>query len=88
MTHQVDTALDRTFSEPPNVAVSATRTHCEACHEPLDPNVMHKCHGNKEWEPPVPKAVAPDLSAYKGACPAVHVDGEVCDLCGGTGEVK
>lgn len=33
-------------TEPPLLAVSNSRTHCNACLEPLDPNVMHKCAGN------------------------------------------
>jgi len=33
-------------TEPPVLLVSDSRTHCEACLEPLDPNVMHKCAGN------------------------------------------
>jgi len=53
MTKSVDTAFERHFSEPPVVAVKEGRTHCEACKEPLNPDVMHKCHGNKEHEPPV-----------------------------------
>ncbi len=35
------------LTEPPAVAVSNSRTHCEACLEPLDPTAMHKCAGNK-----------------------------------------
>ena len=178
MTKHVDTAFERHFSEPPVVEVKEGRTHCEACKEPLDPNVMHKCHGNKEYQPPTyssteitgkcprcdaagvlvkpgpagtwriyvvicsgcrtyvyspvedmaeaivnwnriagcgasgepswatwraalpgddertnvirsdVKPVTPNLTSYKGACPAVHVEGEVCDLCQNTGEVK
>lgn len=53
MTKHVDTAFERHFSEPPVVAVKEGRTHCEACKEPLDPNVMHKCHGNQEYQAPV-----------------------------------
>lgn len=173
----IETGFGKEFSEPPNVTVSAARTHCEACQEPLDPNVMHKCHGNKHYEPPVvsythitepcpecggggmvakqemwglakiltsyaivcekcrtylwplvdnigdaiaswnaqamtgrkgcwPKWLAglpndervsqtpqnikplpPDLTAYQGACPAVHVEGEVCDWCENTGTI-
>lgn len=168
----IETGFGKEFSEPPSVSVSDTRTHCEACKEPLDPSVMHKCHGNQEYQTPVshteiteacrcggngvlhkikrsgitayyvvvcekcrtffypevatrasamhgwnvgaasgvagPKWIAalpgdderanvirselqaarhPDLTAYKGACPAVHVDGEACDLCEGTGIV-
>lgn len=171
----IETGFGKEFSEPPNVAVSAERTHCEACQEPLDPNVMHKCHGNKHYEPPVfssteitarcpecetgegvllslpfygvvecvvvcrscrrylyplvsdsGKAIAnwneqaatgkkgcwplwraalpgddersnsvvskptpahPDLTNYQGACPAVHVEGEVCDWCENTGTI-
>lgn len=52
MTH-IDTAFDRTFSEPPAVTVAENRTHCEACQEPLHPDVMHKCAGNEEWKLPV-----------------------------------
>ncbi len=88
MTNPIDTALDRTFSEPPDVKVSATRTHCDACGEPLDVSVMHKCHGNKGCEPPVLQPAAPDMTNYKGACPAVHVEGETCDWCGGTGVIE
>lgn len=50
---RVETAEGIPFSEPPNVIVSSARSHCEACKEPLDPNVMHKCDGNKHYEPPV-----------------------------------
>jgi hypothetical protein len=53
MTKHVDTAFERHFSEPPVVAVKEGRTHCEACKEPLDPTVMHKCHGNQEYQAPV-----------------------------------
>jgi transcription elongation factor Elf1 len=53
VTKHVDTAFERHFSEPPVVTVKADRTHCEACQEPLDPSVMHKCHGNQEYQPPV-----------------------------------
>lgn len=170
----IATGFGKEFSEPPNVTVSAARTHCEACQEPLDPNVMHKCHGNKQYEPPVfswteitelcpacmgegvlveretfqaktfvvvckscrtyvwpevaiqssaisywnaaerngsltgwPKWLAhmpgddersnvvenevkpahPDLANYQGACPAVHVEGEICDWCENTGTI-
>lgn len=183
----IETGFGKEFSEPPNVTVSAARTHCEACQEPLDPNVMHKCHGNKHFEPravshahiteacpecdtgegvlitahvvqgqafsvvckacrtylwplvtdkgeaiaswntaaathkkgcwprwlaglpgddehsPVMQTFTsgeshggyvgvdyrshPDLSSYKGACPAVHVEGEVCDWCENTGTI-
>lgn len=34
-------------TEPPVLLVSNSRTQCEACLEPLDPNVMHVCAGNK-----------------------------------------
>jgi hypothetical protein len=34
-------------TEPPVLLVSNSRTHCDACLEPLDPNVMHICAGNK-----------------------------------------
>lgn len=34
------------LTEPPAVAVSNSRTHCDACLQGLDPNVMHKCAGN------------------------------------------
>jgi len=53
MSKHVDTAFELHFSEPPVVAVKEGRTHCEACKEPLDPAVMHKCHGNKEYQAPV-----------------------------------
>jgi len=53
MTKHVDTAFERHFSEPPVVAVKEGRTHCEACKEPLDPTMMHKCHGNQMYQPPV-----------------------------------
>jgi len=33
-------------TEPPVLLVSDSRTHCEACLTPLNPNVMHKCAGN------------------------------------------
>ena len=185
MTKHVDTAFERHFSEPPVVAVKEGRTHCEACQEALDPNVMHKCHGNQEYQAPVfstteitekcPKcsgtavlvipgpfgawpiyvvvcrdcrmyvyppneakaeaianwnriaacgesgepswaqwradmpgdderqkvvllpensqitlqtdALHPDLTNYRGACPAVHVEGQVCDWCENTGTI-
>lgn len=177
MTDRVETAFGREFSEPPNVSVSSSRTHCEACQEPLAPDVVHKCHGNKHYEPPVissteitqacpdcrglnasvliclwdgapntyvvvckdcrtflcgevdsreraihgwnlvassgissiwskwkaalpgddeAKRVAPkvdgivghpDLTNYKGVCPAMHVKGEVCSWCGGKGVI-
>lgn len=70
MSHKVDTAFDRTFSEPPQVSVSGARTHCEACKEPLEPSVMHKCHGNKHYEPLVVSS-----TQITEACPA----------CGGQG---
>lgn len=35
------------LTEPPVLQVSNSRTQCEACLEPLDPNVMHICAGNK-----------------------------------------
>ncbi len=53
MTNKVDTAFERHFSEPPVVAVKEGRTHCEACKEALDPTVLHKCHGNQEYQAPV-----------------------------------
>jgi len=177
MTKSVDTAFERHFSEPPVVAVKEGRTHCEACKEPLDPTVMHKCHGNQEYQAPTvsatditeicpapgcvgdgvlvesqtihggafvvvcdtcgtyahplvvsretaieswnaaprntggltfwPKWLAhlpgdderanviqsdakpshPDLANYRGACPAVHVEGETCDWCENTGTI-
>jgi len=34
------------LTEPPMLMVSNSRTHCEACDQSLDPNVMHKCAGN------------------------------------------
>lgn len=34
------------LTEPPSVAVSNSRTHCEGCQQPLDPKAMHKCAGN------------------------------------------
>lgn len=68
----IETGFGKEFSEPPNVTVSAARTHCEACQEPLDPNVMHKCHGNKHYEPPV--------VSY------THIT-EPCPECGGGGMV-
>ena len=34
------------LTEPPAVAVSNSRTHCEACGGALDPAVMHRCAGN------------------------------------------
>jgi len=34
------------LTEPPILLVSDSRTHCEACLQALDPNVMHKCAGN------------------------------------------
>jgi len=34
------------LTEPPVVLATNSRTHCEACLEPLDPNAMHKCAGN------------------------------------------
>ena len=101
----IETGFGKEFSEPPNVTVSAARTHCEACKEPLDPNVMHNCHGNKEWKPThvaivetgdtpetrirpeLRPAVHPDLTNYKGVCPAVHVEGEICDWCENTGTI-
>lgn len=36
------------MTEPPALAVTNSRTHCEACGNALDPAVMHKCHGNAE----------------------------------------
>ncbi len=180
MTKNVDTAFERHFSEPPVVTVKTDRTHCEACKEPLAPDVMHKCAGNQEYQAPVissteitekcpecagdgivvkqemfglnktitsyavvcgkcrtylwplvqhlgeaiekwnrlarsggkgcwPKFLAhlpgdderanvipsdtipsnvkashPDLSGYKGACPAVHIEGHECPMCEGT----
>jgi RNase P subunit RPR2 len=184
MTRHVDTAFERHFSEPPVLSVKEGRTHCEACREPLDPNVMHKCHGNQEFQPAdshteitekcpdcgsvgilrkierptaaiqtafvvickdcrtfvhpevtapadaifgwnkavakqardmnlvtwpkwladlpgdderkltfeVPESwaaakVHPNLTSYQGACPAVHVEGETCDLCENTGTI-
>jgi len=33
-------------TEPPVLLVSNSRTHCDACLEPLHPNVMHRCAGN------------------------------------------
>ena len=41
------------ITDPPEVTVKTNRTHCEACGEKLDPNVMHKCAGNEEYKPPV-----------------------------------
>lgn len=183
MSKHVDTAFERHFSEPPVVAVKEGRTHCEACKEPLDPTVMHKCHGNQEYQAPVShteitevcpdcggegilgkmerwgagsspavtyivickacrtclgpevdsaanaihtwnaqvlsgksanrakwlamlpgdderaniipsdsipsdvKASHPDLTSYRGACPATHVEGQVCKLCENTGTI-
>lgn len=49
----IETGFGKEFSEPPNVTVSGARTHCDACKEPLDPSVMHKCHGNQEYQAPV-----------------------------------
>lgn len=94
----IETGFGKEFSEPPNVTVSAVRTHCEACKEPLDPNVMHKCHGNQEWKPTqdptprpehytAPEPAHPDLTNYQGSCPAVHIEGEVCDWCENTGTI-
>lgn len=102
MTHNVDTAFDRTFSDPPNVTVSAQRTHCEACQEPLDPHVMHKCAGNEEWKPPLEQPRHPDLTNYKGVCPGcngvgykiVPADDPLvetrahCGLCKGAGVIE
>ena len=34
------------LTEPPVLLVSNSRTHCDACQQALDPNVMHKCAGN------------------------------------------
>ena len=34
------------LTEPPLLAVSNSRTHCDACGERLDPNAMHRCDGN------------------------------------------
>lgn len=34
------------LTEPPLLAVSNSRTHCNACGGRLDPNVMHTCAGN------------------------------------------
>ena len=34
-------------TEPPTLLVSNSRTQCEACLEPLYPNVMHQCAGNQ-----------------------------------------
>jgi len=34
------------LTEPPLLAVTNSRTHCNACQGALDPNVMHKCAGN------------------------------------------
>lgn len=34
------------LTEPPVLLVSNSRTHCDACGERLDPNVMHRCAGN------------------------------------------
>ena len=34
------------LTEPPAVAVTNSRTHCEACGDALNPHVMHKCAGN------------------------------------------
>ena len=181
MTKSVDTAFERHFSEPPVVAVKEGRTHCEACKESLDPSVMHKCHGNREYQaaeshteitekcpdcgsdgvlgkieriigavqtmfvlvckdcrtfvhPEVTTAADailgwnkaiiwqrktgslvewvkwladlpgdderanvipneskparhPDLTTYRGACPAVHIEGHECPMCEGTGTV-
>lgn len=175
----IETGFGKEFSEPPNVSVSGARINCEACGATLDVNVMHKCHGNKEYQPPVfssseitelcpvcptegvlverdtfqektfvvvckscrtyvwpevsaretaihswnaaargapqswPKwladmpgddervaviagdrnngvallAKSADLTNYRGACPAVHVEGEDCHLCENTGMV-
>lgn len=90
---RVETAEGVPFSEPPQVTVKVDRTHCEACKEPLDPNVMHKCEGNKEWEPVDLNKVdwmstQPDLAKYKGACPIPHVEGKVCVFCNGTGVIE
>jgi len=71
VTKHVDTAFERHFSEPPVVAVKEGRTHCEACKEPLDPSVMHKCHGNQEYQAPVVSATeitqrCPECSTGEG----------------------
>ena len=34
------------LTEPPAVAQTNSRTHCDACLQELNPAVMHKCVGN------------------------------------------
>jgi len=74
MTHNVDTAFDRTFSDPPSVTVAENRTHCEACGATLDASVMHKCAGNAEWK------VDTNCDMCNGTNPN-------CEACGGTGDL-
>lgn len=34
------------LTEPPTLAQTTSRTHCEACGQMLDPSIMHRCDGN------------------------------------------
>lgn len=78
MTKQVDTGFERHFSEPPVLAVKEGRTHCEACKEALDPTVMHKCHGNQEYQPVI------SYTEITEACPACHEkSGKLFNVGGG-----
>lgn len=82
------------ITDPPILEHKEGRTHCEACQEPLQPDVLHKCHGNQEHQPSAPAPRHPDLSNYQGVCPQCHglptppdEQAEPCDVCGGKGVI-
>ena len=70
----IETGFGKEFSEPPSVAVSTDRTHCSACKEPLDPAVMHQCHGNQQHQAPVVS-----FTDITEACPECLGDGVLVD---------
>lgn len=39
------------ITDPPILTHETNRSNCGACGSSLDPNVQHRCWGNRPWEP-------------------------------------